>query len=171
VIGAYGVLRPGISYITLDNPWAPDSSIIGTIAVNPADDRLLIYNIDPDTAPQNTLSPVDAVINPLTTAPGDGLDSSLNGQRYLLNESTGSDANPANPEAWLGVNGQPLIAHANDIIEYDGARWAVVFNSRDTTDAQYVINLTTGIQFYWNGTKWVKSIDGLYTGGSWNLVL
>jgi hypothetical protein len=171
VIGAYGVLRPGISYITLDNPWAPDSSIIGTIAVNPADDRLLIYNIDPDTAPQNTLSPVDAVINPLTAAPGDGLPVAAIGQRYLINESTGDASNNANPEAWLGTGGQPLIAHANDIIEYNGTRWSVVFNSRDNTDAQYVINLTTGIQFYWNGTKWVKSIDGLYTGGTWNLVL
>jgi hypothetical protein len=171
VINAYGVLRPGISYITLDNPWAPDSSIIGTIAVNPADDRLLIYNIDPDTAPQNTLSPVDAVINPLTTAPGDGLDSSLTGQRYLLNESTGSASNSSNPLAWLGTSGQPLIANANDIIEYDGARWVIAFNSQDSQDPQYVVNLTTGIQYFWNSTKWVKSIDGLYTGGTWNLVL
>ena len=171
VIGAYGVLRPGISYISLDNLWEPDSSIIGTIAVNPSDNRLLIFNINPDTAPQDTLTPVDAVINPLTTAPGDGLDSSLTGQRYLINESTGYADNPANPEAWLGTGGQPLIAHANDIIEYDGSRWTVAFNSRDTTDAQYVVNLTTGIQYYWNGTTWVKSIDGLYPGGSWKLVL
>ena len=171
VITAYGVLRPGISYITLDNPWAPDSSIVGTIAVNPADDRLLIFNINPDTAPQNTLSPVDAVVNPLVTGPGDGLDSSMTGQRYLFNEGTGSAENPANPSAWQGTSGQPLIANANDIVEYDGTRWVVVFDSQNTTDAQYVINLTTGIQFYWNGTKWVKSIDGLYMGGSWNLVL
>jgi hypothetical protein len=171
VIGAYGVLRPGISYITLDNPWAPDSSIIGTIAVNPADDRLLIFNIDPDTAPQNTLAPVDAVVNPLATGPADGLDSSMIGQRYLFNESTGNAENPANPTAWQGTSGQPLIANANDIVEYDGTRWVIVFDSQNTTDPQYVINLTTGIQFYWNGTKWVKSIDGLYTGGSWNLVL
>jgi hypothetical protein len=171
VIGAYGVLRPGISYISLDNLWEPDSSIIGTIAVNPSDNRLLIFNINPDTAPQDTLPPVDAVINPLTTAPGDGLDSSLTGQRYLINESTGYADNPANPEAWLGTGGQPLIAHANDIIEYDGSRWTVAFNSRDTTDAQYVVNLTTGIQYYWNGNIWSKSIDGLYPGGSWKLVL
>jgi hypothetical protein len=171
VINAYGVLRPGISYITLDNPWAPDSSIVGTIAVNPADDRLLIFNINPDTAPQNTLAPVDAVINPLVTGPGDGLDSSMTGQRYLFNESTGNAANAINPIAWQGTGGQPLIAHANDIVEYDGTRWVVVFNSRDSTDAQYVINLTTGIQYYWNSTEWVKSIDGLYPGGSWNLVL
>jgi hypothetical protein len=170
VINAYGVLRPGISYITLDNPWDPDSSIVGTIAVNPADDRLLIYNIDPDTAPQNTLAPVDAVINPLTTAPGDGLDSSMDGQRYLLNESTGNADNAINPIAWQGADGNPLIARANDIIEYNNRRWNVVFDSR-STDHQYVINLTTGIQYYWNGTAWTKSIDGLYTGGAWNLVL
>jgi hypothetical protein len=171
VIAAYGAFRPGISYITLDNPWVPDSSIIGTIAVNPADDRLLIYNIDPDSAPQNTLSPVDAVINPLTTAPGDGLPVAAIGQRYLINNSTGSLENPSNPVAWQGINGQPLIAHANDIIEYNGVRWGVAFNSRGTTDPQYVINLTTGIQFYWNDTKWVNSIDGLYPGGTWKLVL
>ena len=132
---------------------------------------MLIFNIDPDTAPQNTLAPVDAVVNPLATGPGDGLDSSLTGQRYLFNESTGSAANSANPTAWQGTSGQPLIANANDIVEYDGTRWVIVFDSQNTTDPQYVINLTTGIQFYWNGTKWVKSIDGLYTGGSWNLVL
>jgi hypothetical protein len=171
VIGAYGVLRPGISYISLDNPWAPDSSIIGTIAVNPADDRLLIYNIDPDTAPQNTLDPVDAVIDPLLTGPGDGLDSSLTGQRYLLTQSTGDADNAINPQAWQGTSGQPLIANVNDIIEYNGLRWVVVFNSRDTQDAQYVFNINTGLQYYWNGDKWVKSIDGLYTGGTWNLVL
>ena len=171
VIGAYGVLRPGISYITLDNPWAPDSSIIGTVAVNPADDRLLIINIDPDTAPQNTLSPVDAVVNPLTSGPGDGLDNSQAGQRYLLNEATGNATNSINPIAWQGTGGQPLIANANDIIEYDGTRWVIAFNSQDTQDPQYVVNLTTGIQYFWNGTKWVKSIDGLYTGGAWNLVL
>ena len=171
VIGAYGVLRPGISYISLDNPWEPDSPIIGTIAVNPADDRLLIYNINPDTAPQNTLDPVDAVIDPLLTGPGDGLPASAVGQRYLLTESTGDAANAFNPLAWQGTTGQPLIANVNDIIEYNGLRWVVVFNSRDTQDAQYVFNINTGLQYYWNGDKWVKSIDGLYTGGTWNLVL
>jgi hypothetical protein len=173
VIGMYGVLRPGISYITLADPWDPDNGprVVGTIAVNPADDRLLIYNIDSDTMPQNTLAPVDAVVNPLTAGPQDGLDSSMTGQRYLLNESTGSASNPSNPLAWVGVNNQPLIANANDIIEFDGSRWVIAFHSQGTTGPQYVTNLTTGIQYYWNGTKWVKSIDGLYPGGEWTLVL
>jgi hypothetical protein len=171
VIEAYGVLRPGISYVTLDNPWDPDSSIIGTVTVNPADDRLLIINIDPDTVPQNTLAPVDAIINPLTSAPGDGLDSSQLGRRYLLTEGTGNIDNTSNPEAWLGIGGQVLIANANDIIEFNGVRWEVVFDSQNLSDTQYVTNLTTGIQYKWTSSEWVKSIDGLYAGGAWNLVL
>jgi hypothetical protein len=171
VISAYGVLRPGISYVTLDNPWDQDSSIIGTVTVSPADDRILLFNIDPDTAPQNTLDPIDAIINPILSAPGDGLDSSLTGQRYLLTESTGDADNTNNPIGWEGTGGQALIANANDIIEYNGARWIVAFDSQNQTEAQYVTNLTTSIQYKWAGTSWVKSIDGLYQGGSWNLVL
>jgi hypothetical protein len=171
VIEAYGVLRPGISYITLDNPWDPDSSIVGTISINPADDRLLIFNVDPDTAPQNTLDPIDAVINPQTSAPEDGLDSSLTGQRYLLTQGTGNTNNMQNPLAWQGTSGQPLLANANDIIEYNGTRWVVVFDSQNLADVQYVTNLTTGIQYKWTSNEWVKSIDGLYAGGSWNLIL
>jgi hypothetical protein len=171
VIEAYGVLRPGISYITLDNPWDPDSSIVGTISINPADDRLIIFNVDPDTTPQNTLDPIDSVINPQTSAPEDGLDSSLTGQRYLLTQGTGNTANMQNPLAWQGTSGQPLLANANDIIEYNGTRWVVVFDSQNLADVQYVTNLTTGIQYKWTSNEWVKSIDGLYAGGSWNLIL
>ena len=185
VINAYGVLRPGISYITLDNPWEPDNQIVGTVALNPADNRFLLFDIDPDTVPQNTLEPVDAVINPLISGPGDGLDSSITGQRYLLTEPTGSLVNNqgpvnTNPPAWRGTGGQPLIANANDIIQYDGQRWRVVFDSvNNGGDVQYVTNITTGIQYKWippdvaNNEPgiWVKSYDGLYPGGSWNLIL
>ena len=195
VINIYGALRPGISYVTLDNPWAPDTSIVGTVAINPADDRFLLFDIDPDTVPQNTLAPIDAVINPLLSGPGDGLDSALTGQRYLFTEATGNINNfglqqdpveldvmtvNTNPPAWMGVNGQPLIANANDIVEYDGQRWRVVFDSVNQTETQYVTNLTSGIQYKWIGAlpdddpasgRWVKSYDGLYPGGSWNLIL
>ena len=176
VINLYGVLRPGISYVTLDDPWEPDTSIIGTVAINPADDRFLLFTVDPDTAPSNTLAPIDAVINPLLSGPGDGLDSSIVGQRYLLTEATGNIFNSTgplhtNPPAWRGTGGQPLIAGENDIIEFDGARWRVVFDSSELTDVQYVTNITTGIQYKWTGQEWIKSYDGLYPGGSWNLIL
>ena len=184
IINVYGTLRPGISYITLDNPWDPDVSIVGTVAINPADDRFLLFDIDPDTVPSNTLEPIDAVINPLTSAPGDGLDSTIVGQRYLFTEDTGSIVNAqgpsdVNPPAWKGTGGQPLIAKANNIVEFDGQRWRVVFDSENQFETQYVTNITTGIQYKWvppraggvEPGEWVKSYDGLYPGGSWNLIL
>jgi hypothetical protein len=178
----YGLLRPGISYISLDNPWNPDTEIIGFVTVNPADERFLLFQVDPDTAPANTLEPITAIINPLLSGPGDGLDSSLLGQRYLLTEDTGNVNNTANPTGWQGLQGQPLIAKANDIIEYNGSRWIVVFNSEQMLEPQYVTNMVTGIQYKWippliedgfvaDPGQWVKSYDGLYKGGSWSLTL
>jgi hypothetical protein len=73
--------------------------------------------------------------------------------------------------AWIGTGGQPLLANANDIIEFNGVRWEIAFNGQTDTEVQYVTNLTTTIQYKWTGEAWVKSIDGLYVGGSWNLVL
>lgn len=182
VIDMYGVLRPGISYVSLDNPWNPDQAIVGTVSVNPADDRFLLFVVDADTLPANTLAAVDAVIDPLISGPGDGLDSSITGQRYLLTQDTGADINNAgpvntNPPAWRGTGGQPLVARANDIIEYDGQRWRVMFAAETQDQVQYVTNVTTGIQYRWNPATaqepgyWAKSYDGLYAGGSWTLTL
>lgn len=175
VISAYGVLRPGISQIRLNRPpiAAPDTAnpIIGTIVINPDDDRLVIFTPDPDTAPQNTLPPIDAIINPLVSGPGSGLPVPSVGTRYLLTESTGNFDNSVNPTAWVGTGNQPLIANANDIIEWNGNRWRVVFVSADETAAQYVTNITTGTQYEWTGSQWIKSYQGVYPPGAWSLVL
>ena len=168
VIGDFGVIRPGISYITLEQE--DGTEVTGTVAFDPTDDRFLLYSINPDTIPANTLDPVDAVIDPLRSGPSDGLDSALLGQRYLLTEATGSDNGYA--EAWAGISGQPLVAQANDIIEYDGQRWIVSFDSENSpNNIQYVTNITTSIQYEWTGTAWIKSYQGLYPGGTWRLVL
>lgn len=175
VINAFGVLRPGISQIRLNRPpiAAPDTAnaIVGTIVIDPNDDRLVIFTADPDTAPQNTLPPIDAIINPLLSAPGDGLPAPITGVRYLLTEATGSGTNQFNPTAWLGTGDQPLIASANDIIEWNGSRWRVVFASQDETAIQYVTNITTGVQYEWTGDQWIKSYQGVYPPGAWTLVL
>jgi hypothetical protein len=168
VIGAYGVIRPGISYIKLEQEDGTD--VVGTIAFDPTDDRFLLFSIDTDTKPANTLSPVNAVIDPLSSGPSSGLPNPVLGQRYLLTEATGSEDGYA--EAWAGVSGQPLIAQANDIIEYDGTRWVVSFDSENSpNNIQYVTNITTSIQYEWTGNSWIKSYQGLYPGGTWSLVL
>ena len=170
VVDVYGTLRPGVSQIRLEQ--SDGTEVIGTVALDPNDDRFMLYDVDIDTTPQNTLAPIDAVINPLTSGPGDGLDSALEGQRYLLTEDTGSLDNEYPAQAWVGGNGRALVAQANDIVEYSNNYWRVVFKAATEADVtQYVTNITTGIQYRWTGDSWVKSYQGVYVGGTWRLVL
>lgn len=175
LLDAYGTYRPGISQIRLFRDETDEAPIIGTFVIDPNNASLIIFSPDPDTVPQNTLQPIDAIIDPLISSPGDGLPPAAPGQRYLLTESTGSPGNTSNPLAWVGELGQPLIAEANDIIEYVGNRWRVVFVSQDETnpetDRQWVTNITTGTQYEWTGQQWMKSYQGVYPGGLWSLVL
>jgi hypothetical protein len=172
VINMYGTLRPGISYITLEQP--DGTEVMGTVAFDPTDDRFLLFTVNTGTVPPNTLAPIASVIDPLISGPGAGLPAAATGQRYLFTQDTGSYDNPDldNPSLWLGLGGQPLVAHANDIVEYDGARWQISFDSTSSPDnMQYVTNITTELQYRWTGSAWVKSYQGIYQGGSWSLVL
>lgn len=170
IIDLYGTFRPGISQIRLEQPNGTE--IVGTFVLNPNDNRLVIYTVDSDTAPQNTLPPITAIINPQVSGPGSGLPAPVIGTRYLLTEPTGIFGNTENPVAWEGDSGQPLTAQANDIIEYvNPGRWRVVFVAAGETDLQYVTNITTDIQYEYNGAEWIKSYQGVYPGGTWSLVL
>lgn len=142
-----------------------ETEIVGTIVVDPLDDRILIYNIDPDTLPQNTLDPVDAVINPLTAGPGVGLPAAATGTRYLIVENMGGSSSTV---AWGSV-----VANANDIIEYDGSDWFVSFNAEEATDVEYVTNLTTSVQYRYvpNEGVWMKSYEGWYEQGDYSVVI
>jgi hypothetical protein len=169
VIDLYGSLRPGISQIRLIQP--DETEVVGTVALDPNDDRFLLFDVDIDTTPQNTLDPINAIINPLATGPRPE-DSVLQGVRYLLTEDTGSLDNPVPATDWTGANGRGLVAQANDIIEYSNNYWRVVFRAAtETNNTQYVTNITTGIQYRWTGEAWVKSYQGVYPGGTWRIVL
>ena len=167
LLNVYGTIRPGISQIWLQNPYM-DTEIIGTIVPDPVDDRLLIYNIDTDTLPQNTLNPVDSVINPLLTGPNSGLPGAINGRRYLIVENIGHANNTT--VAWGN-----LIANANDIIQYSSSTnlWTVSFDSSAATAVQYVTNLTTNVQYRYNvdDTVWMKSFEGFYDQGDYSIVI
>jgi hypothetical protein len=165
VLNVYGAIQPGISQIWLQNPYM-ETDIVGTIVPDPIDDRLLIYNIDPDTLPQNTLNPVDSVINPLLTGPNAGLPGPINGKRYLIVENIGSD--DATTVAWGN-----LVANANDIIQYNASagEWQVSFDSQDSEDVEFVTNITTGVQYRFIDGSWMKSVDGWYGEGDWSVVV
>ena len=72
---------------------------------------------------------------------------------------------------WTGTDGQQLVAHANDIIQYNGTHWSVSFDSRSDNTIQYVSNLNTGTQYKWSNQQWVKSYEGEYKEGLWTLVI
>jgi T4-like virus Myoviridae tail sheath stabiliser len=168
VLNVYGAVRPGISQIWLQNPHM-DTDIVGTINFNPDDDRLLIFNIDKDTLPLNTIKTVDSIINPQLKGPNFGLPTVTNGQRYLIVEPLGGvSTNSIDNGIWGNV-----IANANDIIEYNGTtgRWNVSFNSQATTTTEYVTNLTTGIQYRFANNSWIKSFEGWYDQGDYNIVI
>jgi hypothetical protein len=165
LLNVYGTLRPGISQIWLQNPYM-DTEIVGTIVPDPLDDRFLIYNIDAETLPQNTLDPVDSVVNPLLTGPNAGLPAAINGTRYIIVEDIGSDTTTT--VAWGN-----LVAYSNDIIEYDSVagEWFVSFAANETTNVEYVTNLTTAIQYRFIDDTWMKSVDGFYAAGDYSIVI
>ena len=165
VLNVYGTIRPGISQIWIQNPWMT-TEIVGTIVIDPNDDRLLIYNIDVDTLPQNTLAPVDSVVNPLLTGPNAGLPGPINGRRYLIVENIG---NPGDSTVAWGT----LVANANDIIEYNltAAEWFVSFDSTTATTVEYVTNLTTNVQYRFTQDMWMKSYEGWIDQGDYSIVI
>jgi hypothetical protein len=174
VIANFGQLTNGISQLRLkkDNPDYI-SEIVGTIAQNPVDPSVMLFTVDMDTIPQNSLPPVSAIINPLRTVPGSGLAAATAGQRYLILEdiNAGKDTSFDGADGWKSTSGVDFVAHANDIISYTGTNWQVSWDSTGITKTEYVTNLTTGIQYKWTGTQWQKSYEGEYPAGTWSLVL
>jgi hypothetical protein len=167
VLNVYGTVKPGISQIWLQNPYM-DTDIVGTIVPDPNDDRLLIYSIDPDTLPQNTLTPVDGVINPQVTGPNAGIPGPVPGRRYLIVEDIGTDGETTT--SWGN-----LVAHANDIIQFDAdtMEWVVSFDSTASTPLtlEYVTNLATNVQYRYVDNTWMKSYEGWYGQGDYSIVI
>ena len=159
----YGVVTNGTSQIRLTQPNG--NEIIGTIATSTLDDTILLYSIDNDTIPANTLTGVKKIINPSTFDPGTPVDA----DRHLIIDDVGDSTATAQSSTW-----GTLIANVGDIIEYSSSqsKWLKVFDASDPDSTQhYVTNLNTGIQYRFNGTEWVKSYEGVYTQGNWSIVI
>jgi len=172
LINIYGSLNEGVSQIRLLNSDEV-TEVVGTVSYHPTDDSLLIFNADVDTYPSNTLQNINAIIDPRKVSVNADLLTPSAGTRYLILNDIGSFDSPLGdgPTAWRRSDGQDLVAHANDIIEYNGTRWAVSFDSQSESNIQYVSNLNTGTQYKWEQDQWIKSWEGEYKAGFWTLVL
>ena len=163
LLDQYGKVRNDTSQIRLKQPNG--NEIIGTIATSTLDDTILLYNIDQDTIPANTLTAVIKIINPTTFAP----PTPTNGDRYLIIDQIGDSTATVQSSTW-----GTLIASVGDIIEYNSSqsKWLKVFDASHPDSTQhYITNTNTGIQYRFNGTEWVKSYEGIYTAGNWSIVL
>ena len=175
----------GSSMIYLLQPTG--TYIVGTVAVNPIDSKILTVNWDTDSLVSNTgidssgyldtdvthynsaasnrpMSPgtFDAIVNPATFTP----TTPAVGTRYLIIEDV-----TYIPSAVAHIWGT-LNAVANDIIEWNGTQWRVIFNSTQESDTMvWQTNIYTGVQYLWNGVSWVKSFEGEYTADLWKIVL
>ena len=163
LLDQYGKVTNGTSQIRLTQPNG--NEIVGTIATTTLDDTILLYTIDGDTIPSNSLTAVKKIINPATFDPG----TPANGDRYLVINDVGDSTASFQSATW-----GTLVASVGDIIEYNSAtsKWNVAFDASNPDSTQhYVTNLNTGIQYRFNGTEWVKSYEGVYAQGNWSIVL
>lgn len=174
-----GKFVAGLSQIKLKKPNG--SEISARISLDPADESVMHLDIDTDTIPANTEIPsgsgktyVDAIIDPTTFVP----TNPVTGIRYLVLEDINTDPKLAvalsqqtAASAWKNTDNTYLVAHANDIITWNGTEWSVIFNSSTVTDLTYITNLRTGIQYVWDGEVWSKSFEGEYPAQSWRIVL
>ena len=174
VLNQYGTITNGVSQIRLETDTGTE--VIGTVAYDPTDEAQLLFNVLNDTVPTNTLNSINAIIDPFKSNiidllfNNDGTYKVTAGTRFLILNDIGSESSTEFAKAWA-PNGIPVVARANDIVQYDGSRWLVSFNSVDSTTAHYVTNTTTNVQYRWDGENWVKSYEGLYRESSWRLVL
>jgi hypothetical protein len=80
--------------------------------------------------------------------------------------------NEEGPSAWKNADDSDFIANTNDIIEWDGSSWRVIFDANATTDTiVYLTNIYTNVQYKWDGVSWRKSFEGEYPRGTWRLEL
>lgn len=169
-----GKFKPGLSQLRLTK--SDNTEIISYITLNPNDETQMMLSVDTDTIPTNTIiggrGTVDAIINPETYNP----ISKSNGTRFLLIENLNvndkfTEVDYDGSDAWKNSTGTDFQAYANDIIEWDGANWNIIFNSTVTTTTTYITNSYTGIQYKWENETWSKSYEGLYDKNVWRLIL
>lgn len=167
-----GKFTAGLSQLRLTTPSGME--IVAFIRLDANDETQMLLTFDTDTIPGNDIingrGTVDAIINPDTFNP----TSKVSGTRYLILEDINQDhalPNYSGPPAWKNSTGTDFVAYANDIIEWDGADWSVIFSSAAVTTATYITNSYTGIQYKWAEGHWSKSFEGLYNNWSWRLVL
>ena len=172
-----GQYQPGLSIINLRRPKLP-YFITGRFTINPLNETELLINWDQDMLPSNSIitssarqpsqySSIDYIVDPLRFNPE---DYKAVGVRLLLLGAIGNSNNADGADAWKNADNSDFVADANDIVEWDGSKWTVIWAASENVDPAeytYITNLKTSIQYFWNGEEWLLSYQGEYAKGDW----
>jgi hypothetical protein len=163
-----GCYKPNISQIRLT--LSDNTVVVGTVSINPQNENELIIIWDTDSFPTNTViegrSTIDYIIDPLRWNPN---QAKTPGLRLLLLGKIGNTENSDGADGWKNTNGSDFIADENDIVEWNGTSWRIVFDASTVADTVYTANLNTGHQYKWNGEYWTKSFEGEYPNSAWRM--
>lgn len=168
-----------LNYTIMHVQWNPDTLTSNT-GIDSAGllDHELGYDLSHCYRP-NSPGTFDAIINPQSFNPKRPQKQDTDqpiavGTRYLIIDEIGSTHNAPGKgaSAWQDIYGHDFVAEVNDIIEWTGETWTVVFHANQDKDTLvWQTNIYTGVQYLWNGVSWAKSFEGVYTSGQWSLVL
>ena len=166
-----GTYAADVSRIYVNNN-ENNNTITGTFVHNPFDEGKLEINWDTDSFPSDTIiegrTTIDYIIDPTNFNPA---DIKTTGLRILLLEGIGDQSTGAGASAWKNADNTNLVASANDIIEWDGSKWNIVFDASTITTTTYTTNLNTSVQYRFRDDEWLLSIDGEYPIGTWRIDL
>jgi hypothetical protein len=80
--------------------------------------------------------------------------------------------NEDGPDAWKNLNGTDFIAEENDIIEWDGNKWNVIYDADENSNQIiHLTNIYSGSQYVFNGVSWSYTFEGIYRKGEWRIEL
>lgn len=175
LIEKYGQITENITKIRLKldpDLDVTDTDIIGGITQDPLRQNTLIFTPDIDTIPPSTIPPIHDIIDPTELWPGHGLPLAIAGQRYLVTSRDSTGEEPAIPP---GVPTSPwgsnLIAYPNDVIEFNGTRWVVVFDSKNSVGKNYIVNNANGSRYVFDSVTqvWAFTYYGKFSPGFWRI--
>jgi hypothetical protein len=172
ILDLHGGYTP-TSLIYFDQPTG--NSITGTFEVNELDTKTLIVMLDMDTVPSNNLTPIDRIVDPYNFNPITFYNGNIPvGTRLLTLENINDPdiARVGADDAWINLDSAYAVIKANSIIEWDGTAWRVDFDpGANNSSVLYVTNLTSKVQYRWDGLQWLRSFEGEYAPGYWRLQL
>lgn len=163
-LAQYGQIRDGISQVRLrlgSDPTDAEQDVIVNVFEDVDNGNELFVSLEESTLPNNTLVPIDTLIDPTDVYPNSGIPAAMAGQRYLV-----LDVVPDVP-VW-GV-----VAGVNDIIEYDGTNWQVVFDASEAIEDQYVWvdSLQRQIRYIVADNFWIDPLNETFNAGFWRVYL